>query len=80
MEFRASHVGLALGLAALTYIYLKVSDSIYNWVRAYIILRNLPRPRGTGVLGSPPESLTPRRHAMYSGLNSQLTPITNLSA
>jgi hypothetical protein len=69
MEWRASNVGLCLGLGALTYVYLKLSGTIYNWFRIYVMLRKLPRPQGTGALGVSLEALTPRRHVAFSGLN-----------
>jgi hypothetical protein len=75
MELGASNLGLGLGLAALAYIWLKLSELFYNWGRAYVMLRKLPRPQGTGLLGVPAEALTPRRHALFSGGSPATDPI-----
>jgi hypothetical protein len=68
MEFPASTVGYGLCLAALAYVYLTVSKLLYQWCRAYYMLRKLARPGGTGILGVPREALNPRRHAVFAGM------------
>jgi hypothetical protein len=73
MEFRASNVGLCLCFAALVYFYLKVSELLYVWCRAHFMLRKLPRPSGTGIVGVPMEALTPRRHVLFAGVNLEPT-------